>query len=31
MLQFSLSFFFGFIVNNLVGILAARFIATPST
>ena len=31
MLQFSLSLLFGFIVNNLVGVLAARFIANPLT
>jgi len=31
MLQFGLSLVFGFIVNNLVGILAARFIASPLT
>lgn len=31
MLQFGLSFLFGFIVNNLVGTLAARYIASPLT
>lgn len=29
MLQFSLSLLFGFIVNNLIGTLAARFIGKP--
>lgn len=31
MLQFGLSLLFGFMVNNIVGILAARFIASPLT